>query len=95
MPKNPAHEFAKRVQKTPDGCWVWTGPVDIDRHGHRYGKFNSNSKRYHAARWAYERAFGPVSGFIVRRTCQTELCVNPDHHKTAVDDLPGILKKVS
>lgn len=50
----------KRVHKSTNGCWHWTGHVDPNGYGHY--SFTRDGKRTstNAHRWAYEYANGPL-----------------------------------
>lgn len=76
--------FEERIEKQPDGCWYWTGPLESNGYG-KYGR-----KWVH--RIAYEKAFGeiPVSlkidhtchngtGCDLGDNCPHRRCVNPSH----------------
>lgn len=83
------HErFWSNVEKTPDGCWLWTGVI---RGG--YGRFKIRGRYFTAHRLAYEWEVGPIpAGLTLDHTCHTEddncrggplcqhrRCVNPEH----------------
>lgn len=71
-----------KVEKQPDGCWMWTGAV-FKATG--YGVFNARSDdgvwRPHTAhRSAYLMFVGPIpEGFQVDHLCRVRLCANPTH----------------
>ena len=72
--------FLDRVDKRPDGCWVWNGSLFPTG----YGQFQPERKRSSAGglahRWAYILLVGPIP---VRKSvlhrCDNKSCVNPDH----------------
>lgn len=80
--------FWSRVEKSPDGCWLWTGAT---RKG--YGRFKNKGRYYSAHRLAYEWEYGEVpEGLTLDHTCHTadescnrgefcrhRRCVNPAH----------------
>jgi hypothetical protein len=69
-----AMRFWPKVQKS-DGCWLWTGA----RSG-EYGSVYVGGGTQHAHRAAYELTYGRVAaGVEVCHTCDTPLCVRPDH----------------
>jgi hypothetical protein len=71
-----AERFWPRVDKRPDGCWIWTGSTD----GHGYGQFRADGTMVKAYRWAYEDTHGPVpAGLELDHVCRVRRCVNPDH----------------
>lgn len=68
--------FWSRVTKT-DSCWLWSGkPNKVNG----YGRIHVNGAGMGAHRFSYVLAHGDIpSGMIVRHSCDTPLCVNPDH----------------
>ncbi len=53
-------------------CWIWTGPVG----SHGYGTIGRDL----AHRRSYREARGPIpAGAHVHHTCESALCVRPDH----------------
>lgn len=69
--------FLAKVNKTPDGCWVWTGATSSGG----YGKFKPQSYvSVYAHRWSYEHFVGEISdGLVIDHLCRNRSCVNPDH----------------
>lgn len=75
--------FWSRVDKTttPEGCWLWTGPV----HGDGYGAITNKGRSCSAHRISWELHFGPIPkgegyfGTCVCHTCDVQLCVAPHH----------------
>ena len=68
--------FFSKVEKLPNGCWLWKGGVS----GNGYGRFSVKHKYTPAHRWSYEHVHGSVaSNLDVHHRCRTILCVNPDH----------------
>lgn len=68
--------FLSKVAVESDGCWIWQGA----RHGNGYGAFRIERRQYgaHQASWILFK--GPIPrGQIVCHSCDTPLCVNPDH----------------
>lgn len=64
-----------RCRVAPSGCWLWIGA--LGRHGYgkvRHGGREVSVHRLAADLWAVE-GVGPV----VRHTCDTPRCFNPDH----------------
>lgn len=59
-----------------DGCWMWTGSVDL----HGYGRAYFGGKTTKAHKWMYERFVGPVpEGLELDHLCRTPGCVRWDH----------------
>ena len=69
--------FMKRVLPEPNsGCWLWTG--SLTRGG--YAMFSCGPDKRRAARASYSLFCDEISeGLMIRHTCDTPLCVNPDH----------------
>lgn len=64
--------FWSKVERSPDGCWLWTG--SINQHG--YGR---DGKRL-AHRVVWEALRGPVAnGLELDHLCKARRCVNPEH----------------
>lgn len=69
--------FWAKVDKRPDGCWVWT--ASRLRAG-GYGQFNLNGIPTRAHRLSWEMHNGPIpAGLQVCHTCDNPPCVNPAH----------------
>jgi hypothetical protein len=70
------NHFFNKVNKTLDGCWLWTGAINASG----YGGVNINSKYYVAHRVSYEYLLGPVpEGLFLDHLCRVRNCVNPEH----------------
>lgn len=68
--------FFARVDRTSDGCWLWSGKVS-DRG---YGRLYVCGERLYAHRVSYELHHGPIAkGLFVCHRCDTPRCVNPAH----------------
>lgn len=78
---DPVKRFWSKVEKTPRGCWIWTG----QRNREGYGRFahGSRTTRVHvvqAHRYAYELVHGPITNDLhLDHLCRVTRCVNPDH----------------
>lgn len=71
--------FWPKVDRNPDGCWLWTAGVD----GHGYGQIHFKGRHRRAHRIAYELAVGPIpEGLVINHLCCTPRCVRPDHLET-------------
>lgn len=74
----PAEErFWKYVNKT-DGCWFWTGFLNMNGYGRiaRGGKANGMEA---AHRFSYRLHKGDPGRLVVMHECDNPACVNPDH----------------
>ena len=69
--------FWEKVEKT-DGCWLWAG-----KRAGNYGALSIGRRgegHVYAHRFSYEKFIGPIpEGRLVCHTCDTPLCVNPEH----------------
>lgn len=70
-----------KVERIPwSGCWIWMGTTYRGGYGHFRRKWQGKWKMYKAHRFSYEYYNGQIpTGFLVRHTCDTTCCVNPDH----------------
>lgn len=79
--KRPLNEidvarFWTKVQKTDDGCWLWTAYRDM--RGYGTIKINGKGKRAHRVSW--EIHFGVIPlGMCVCHRCDNPSCVRLDH----------------
>ena len=69
--------FWARVQKSSNGCWIWTGA----KTGRGYGVIAPAGRRLVMVhRFAYELLIGPIqAGLTIDHLCRNQLCVNPAH----------------
>ncbi len=73
---SPEARFAARVQRQPNGCWLWNGEPN------KYGVFAPypGDPPIRAHRYAYTILVGPIpEGLHVHHRCHRKGCVNPDH----------------
>lgn len=67
--------FMSKVEKMPDGCWIWR-----DTLGARgYGVFHLQRKSWRAHRVSYLMYHGSPGLLYVCHKCDVPSCVNPDH----------------
>lgn len=71
-------QFWRYVNKTGE-CWMWLGST----YKGGYGRFWTGIRRVQAHRYVWELFHGPIAddGLVVRHSCDTPGCVNPDHLK--------------
>src|ERR1700686_5247571 len=75
--------FWAKVNKRPDGCWIWTGALTDTGHGRH--DFDGDTVRVHRLTWVMERQrdIPEMLGdkpFVVRHLmCDNEPCCNPAH----------------
>lgn len=87
---SPILRFWSKVNKT-ETCWLWTSAVI-----RRYGIFSVGSRKVRAHRYVWEITNGPIpEGLFVCHTCDTPLCVRPDHLflGTAADNAKDAVSK--
>jgi predicted dehydrogenase len=66
----------RHVIESDTECWLWTGALMPNGYG--YMAVRGKNKYTHRA--AYEEFIGPIpSGSIVRHSCDTRNCINPEH----------------
>jgi hypothetical protein len=81
----PDARFWAKVEKRPDGCWVWMGYCD--RNG--YGRLSRSKggvvqSSVPAHKFLWEALFGPVPpGLELDHLCEQRACVRPDHLRAA------------
>jgi HNH endonuclease len=70
--------FWNKVHKTPT-CWLWTASPTKDGYGKVSFTEGENKYTYRAHRFAYLITRGDPENNLVCHSCDTPLCVNPDH----------------
>ncbi len=77
---NDDARFFSRVDKRPDGCWLWTAHVHPRTGYVQFRIGGRKGKMVLAHRWAYERFTGPIpAGLELDHLCRVRHCVNPAH----------------
>lgn len=68
--------FWARVDKRPDGCWVWTGT-----QSRGYGQIILSGRviRVHRYSWFLHKGVWPDPRLTLDHLCRNKACVNPDH----------------
>jgi len=77
-PRSLSERLWEKVQKTAEGCWLWTAA--LSKSG--YGVIGRDDRRGNvlAHRAAYELTRGPIEdGNEIDHLCRNRRCVNPDH----------------
>ena len=75
MDPTTLQRFQQKINRSPDGCWLWTGSKDSK--GYAKMKFGKSIVGSH--RLAYRHWKGDIpEGQEVRHMCKNK-CVNPDH----------------
>ncbi len=69
-----------RAEPVPEaGCWIWSYSESNGKYL-KYGRQSFNGRVYHAHRLSYLLFRGPIpQGMRVCHSCDTPLCINPDH----------------
>lgn len=81
--------FWRNVQKTPDGCWIWSGNVASHGYG-RLGVPGRTQIRAHRLSWLIHRGDIPEH-LTVCHSCDVPACVNPAHLR--LDSQKGNLRE--
>lgn len=73
--------FWAQVEKTPT-CWLWTGW----KLNTGYGETSLRQRKITVHRLSYIWAYGEIpKGKLIMHTCDTPLCVRPDHLRVGTD----------
>ena len=68
--------FYRRIDiRTDDECWRWIGKVQSRTRGY----LTVDGKRWLAHRLMYAITFDDPGSYVVRHTCDTPNCCNPNH----------------
>lgn len=81
-PGGHPERFKSKIRlSSSNSCWIWTGTQYPARYGSPYGQFWTGKKLASAHRYSLELHLGRSikNGFNVLHTCDTPLCVNPEH----------------
>lgn len=78
--RGPKAEFWNKVEKTPSGCWLWTGAKSARGYGAVWIRdgIKKTSLRAHRVSWEITKGAIP-QGLHVLHHCDVPACVNPDH----------------
>lgn len=72
---NLQDRFLTKVDKNPNGCWLWTG-AKVAGYGHM--RVKDKDWKAHRVAWTLYKGEIPKD-LCVCHSCDTPLCVNPDH----------------
>lgn len=76
--QSPFEKAMSRVDKQPDGCWLYTGALMAD--GYARVKDTSTDHALLVHRVVYEQLVGPIpDGLVLDHLCRVRNCVNPKH----------------
>lgn len=76
MRREPIERAWSKIQRQPDGCWLWTGGISSNG----YGTWTLGGATNSAHRLLYTLLVGPVPiGLDLDHLCRNRLCVNPSH----------------
>lgn len=82
------------INVSDTGCWLWTGMKD-SKDG--YGRIEYNGKKWQATHhvWMMNGFPAVPSGMVLMHSCDTPICVNPDHLKigTYLDNNMDCIRK--
>lgn len=74
--KTDEQRFWEKVDLKEDAeCWPWTASTDSDG----YGWFSINATTISAHRYSALLRYKELGYYLVRHTCDTPSCVNPNH----------------
>lgn len=82
LDESAVERFWSKVLPEPmSGCWLWEGSQYRNGYGGYTVKRQGRTKNYLAHRLAYQLAndVALTSDVVLRHTCDTRPCVNPDH----------------
>ena len=76
MSKTIEERFFDNISPGGNGCWDWSGYIDVGG----YGRYTYKSKSLRAHRVSWEIYHGDIpEGLCVLHKCDNRCCVNPDH----------------
>ena len=78
---NAIARFHQKYEIKESGCWLWTGGTRLNSKGVPYPRhWTDDRKSIGAHRFSFEFLRGAIpKSLYVCHTCDTPLCVNPDH----------------
>lgn len=82
--KTMEERFWDKVDKSPNGCWIWTAAKDSHGYGQMFVNPESGKQPAHRISWALHNIPIPA-GMFVDHLCFTPACVNPAHLRLATN----------
>jgi hypothetical protein len=77
--QNTALDFWKRLDKSSNGCWPWTG-ANSGIPGNSYGVVRMAGRRWSTHRLAWTLSYGEIPGGLwVLHRCDNGMCCRPSH----------------
>jgi hypothetical protein len=92
--KSFGQHLAEVYTEPNTGCWIWPGPMMVDKLG--YGQTYYSGSREYAHRASYRHHKGSIpEGMYVLHRCDVRSCVNPDHLRlgTHLENMADISKR--
>jgi hypothetical protein len=84
--EGPRASWLSRVERTPDGCWVWVGRFNKRKNGALYPVFDCRSRgpsktspRHSAFWWMMNEWFPAINDQYTTLTCGDYRCISPAH----------------
>lgn len=78
----PPEKIFAQIQKTENGCWLWTGRIITYGYPIIFKPRTIDHKKSSILvhRWIYQQYKGQIpKGFDVHHVCNNKVCVNPNH----------------
>lgn len=82
LPKEAWARIERRLRKTDDGCWIWTGATYPGGYGSVWvgSRRDGTGKGHRVHRLAYTALVGPIPhGLELDHLCRNPSCANPAH----------------
>ena len=78
--KSEEERFWEKVDiQNETKCWLWLASIDSDGYGWFSFKSETAGKPIMAHRYSALLEYKDLGDFLVRHSCDTRACVNPDH----------------
>lgn len=71
-----AEKLFSKIERMPEGCWLWRGSVNQDGYGHIV--LDGQTKTAHRVSWTFHNGEIPGDLCVLHR-CDVRNCVNPVH----------------